>query len=111
QVRRTRKSAVSRKDRLAIVREVESQIHELLQERDSEELTREDVLAVLARLDPPEAYIPDETTDMPASVRAANRSAVSQPALRGDPRVGRVSGMLGVAALAFMSLLPLGYLI
>ena len=50
---------VSRQDRLAIVREVESQIHELLYDRGSDELTREDVLAVLARLDPPEAYIPD----------------------------------------------------
>ena len=49
-----------RAERLEIVREVESQIFELLQERISDEPTREDVLAVLARLDPPEAYLPEE---------------------------------------------------
>lgn len=51
---------LSRQERLAIVTEVESQIHELLHANDADELTREGVLAVLARLDPPEAFIPDE---------------------------------------------------
>ena len=49
-----------RSERLTIVREVESQIHELLAERGVDDASREDVLAVLARLDPPEAYISDE---------------------------------------------------
>ena len=48
-----------RSERLEVVREVEGQIHELLGERGSDDLTREDVLAVLARLDPPEAYLPE----------------------------------------------------
>ena len=61
---------VPRQDRLAIVREVEAQVFELLQERGAEELTREDVLAVLARLDPPEAYLPEEKGIEPMS--AAN---------------------------------------
>ena len=47
-----------RADRIAIVREVESQIHELLQEQSQHEPDREDILAVLVRLDPPEAYLP-----------------------------------------------------
>ena len=51
---------VARAERMAIVREVESQIHELLGERETDEPSREDVLAVLARLDPPEAYLPEE---------------------------------------------------
>jgi hypothetical protein len=54
-----------RSERVEIVREVESQIFELLGERNSDELTREDVLAVLARLDPPEAYLPDEARSEP----------------------------------------------
>src|SRR4051794_41941944 len=48
-----------RGERLEVVREVESQVFELLQERNADEPTREDVLAVLARLDPPEAYLPE----------------------------------------------------
>jgi hypothetical protein len=54
-----------RSERVEIAREVESQIFELLGERNSDELTREDVLAVLARLDPPEAYLPDEARSEP----------------------------------------------
>ena len=80
---------LSRQDRLAIVREVESQIHELLQERDADELTREDVLAVLARLDPPEAYIPDETEGEPVSlhqtIRGTDRSTSDQGRRQGRP--------------------------
>src|SRR5262245_2628824 len=49
-----------RADRLAVAREVEAQVHELLGERHGHELDREDVLAVLAQLDPPEAYLPEE---------------------------------------------------
>ncbi len=64
---------VPRAERLAIVREVESQIHELLRECDAEELSREDVLAVLARLDPPEAFLPEhgELETPPAARRAS----------------------------------------
>ena len=50
-----------RSERLEIVREVEGQIHELLGERGSDELTREDVLAVLARLDLRAGYETDWT--------------------------------------------------
>ena len=59
---------VPRADRLAIVRDLETQIFELLQERDRDagELGRDDVLAVLSSLDPPEAYLPEETDEGPA---------------------------------------------
>jgi len=50
---------VPRSDRHAILREVESQIEELLAERDTSTLTREDILEILAKLDPPEAYMPE----------------------------------------------------
>jgi hypothetical protein len=102
---------LSRQDRLAIVREVESQIHELIQTSDAEELTREDVLAVLARLDPPEAYLPDETDGGPVSVRGTFTTRATQPALKGDQRVGRASGILGLSALALVLLFPVDYMI
>jgi hypothetical protein len=57
---------LARSERLEIVREVESQIFELLGERGAHEPTRDDVLAVLAQLDPPEAYLPSELGDEPA---------------------------------------------
>lgn len=62
---------MTRADRVAITTEVESQIYELLSIRDQSTLTREDVLAVLGRLDPPEAYIPDdlEEATLPRRVR------------------------------------------
>jgi hypothetical protein len=90
---------LSRPDRLAIVREVESQIHELLHERNTDDLTREDVLAVLARLDPPEAYLPDDmqTNAGPARVTLPSHSKPTSP--RSDHRIGRASGVLGLGAL------------
>jgi hypothetical protein len=91
---------VSRAERVAIVREVESQIGELLGEREVEDLTREDVLAVLARLDPPEAYLPD---DLEHDARAAIRTSVARP-LQPPPRrnngVSRASGILGLVGLS-----------
>src|SRR3954451_22516486 len=52
---------VPRGERLEIVREVESQIFEHLQERaGGGELLRDDVLDALRRLDPPEAYMAED---------------------------------------------------
>jgi hypothetical protein len=97
---------MSRQDRLAIVREVESQIHELLEECNSEELTREDVLAVLARLDPPEAYLPEETAGRPRSVGATVPTRVSQRAPNLNAKAGRASGLLGLGSIGLLLLLP-----
>jgi hypothetical protein len=97
---------LSRQDRLAIVREVESQIHELLQERDNAELTRDDVLAVLARLDPPEAYISDEPETIAAPARDTLQSRSTPAAPRADQRAARASGVLGLGALALIVMYP-----
>jgi hypothetical protein len=102
---------MSRQDRLAIVREVESQIHELLEECNSEELTREDVLAVLARLDPPEAYLPEETTGRPRSVGATVPTRVSQRAPNLNAKAGRASGLLGLGSIGLLLLLPVFWFI
>jgi hypothetical protein len=97
---------VNRQDRLAIVREVESQIFDLLQGRDSESLDRDDVLAVLARLDPPEAYLSDESTleRGPARLPAAPRGV--RPSTEPDPRIAAASGILGIISV-FMVLLSI----
>jgi hypothetical protein len=97
-----------RSERLEIVREVESQIFELLQERTSDEPTREDVLAVLARLDPPEAYLPDElgneTGDRPRPAIGASRP--TQPhASPGKRRAALTSGILGIVTIVLLLLI------
>src|SRR5262245_28692687 len=86
---------VPRQDRLAIVKEVEAQVFELLQERDTEELDRDDVLAVLARLDPPEAYLPEEAGEEPASSPMRSRTRLIEPKRKGDLQVAKASGILG----------------
>jgi hypothetical protein len=102
---------VSRQERLAIVTEVESQIHELLEASDAEDLTREDVLAVLARLDPPEAYIPDEIEGQRVSLHSTIPARERQSGRAASYKIGRAAGVLGVSALALLLLLPVEYLI
>ena len=100
---------VGRGERLAIVREVESQIDELLGEREEDELSREDVLAVLGRLDPPEAYLPDELeSEGHGEVRTMVRPPV-RVARHGDQGVARASGLLGLGSLFALMLLILSY--
>ena len=102
---------VSRAERMAIVREVDSQIHELLGERDADDFSREDVLAVLARLDPPEAYLPEEgPTDSPARAHGPIRSA-ARPVRNGNTRVARTSGILGITSLSSTVLLPITFVL
>ena len=95
---------VPRADRLAIVREVEGQIHDLLGERGSDEPDRDDVLAVLARLDPPEAYLPEESTAGPAVVRMPATSRSAQPDHVASSGPARASGIVGLCALGLFVL-------
>ena len=90
---------VNRQDRLAIVREVESQIHDLLQDRDPESLDREDVLAVLARLDPPEAYLPDEHGESSTGRLAASDPASGRRANSDSSRLSQASGIVGLVSI------------
>jgi hypothetical protein len=53
------RAGVSRGERRTIVEEVEAQVHELLSRKTSGDPQRADVVAVLATLDPPEAYAPE----------------------------------------------------
>ena len=98
---------VSRQERLEIVREVEAQIFEQLHERGADELSREDVLAVLGRLDPPEAYLPEEAGEagpVPPRISSRPRAGRSQPVRKGDPPGAKVSGILSLVAMALILL-------
>jgi hypothetical protein len=102
---------VSRQDRLAIVRDVETQIHELLQERGDEEIGRDEVLAVLARLDPPEAYLPEEPLGEAAPDRIPAPAVASRSGRAVPTRVARASAALGLAALALLLIAPVLFLL
>jgi hypothetical protein len=102
---------VPRQDRLAIVREVESQIFELLGERGADAINREDVLAVLARLDPPEAYLADESETARVSGGTPIPTRAPSVKRRTDAWAGRASGMIGISALVMLLFFPIGYLL
>jgi hypothetical protein len=95
-----------RAERLEIVREVESQIFELLAERTGDEPSREDILAVLGRLDPPEAYLPDELQDHAAPRRDAAypRPAAARNADTSSPPAS-ASAVISLAVLLILLIL------
>lgn len=99
-----------RADRLAVAREVEGQVYDLLGERPGHELDREDVLAVLAQLDPPEAYLPEEGGYEATAVLLPSRVVGrAQPQAR-DSRPATVVGILGLVLLGLVMLVPLTFL-
>lgn len=108
---------VSRGDRLAIVREVESQIHDLLADRNPNDTDRDAVIAVLARLDPPEAYLPDEAGEIsrPAVTARRPRIGVLSPFIASHETsppgttVGKVSGILGIVSIVFLVLAGISF--
>jgi hypothetical protein len=98
---------VPRADRLAIVADVETQIFELLRQHGADEPGRDDVLAVLARLDPPEAYLPDDGPfAAPAVTPFAAATPRVAPTTEADVRLGRWGGGVGVTALVLTLLTP-----
>jgi hypothetical protein len=104
---------VSRQERLNVGGEVVGGIHVLLHDRcgPGVEPSRDDVLAVLAQLDPPEAYLADGDDEEPRAARTPSRTpapAAAWPA--SDPgRLAWHSGVLGLAALGSGLLVPLSY--
>jgi hypothetical protein len=102
--------SVPRQDRLAIVSEVESQIYELLQERGGDDLSRKDVLDVLAHLDPPEAYLSDESGEDTVTKLETAPERPTPTAATNSPAYGVASGVLGVICLSMLFLIKLMYL-
>jgi hypothetical protein len=102
---------VPRSDRISIVSEVESQIFELLGDRDPQSIRSEDVIEILRRLDPPEAYL---ATEIDPSLES-RPSATAQRALPAKPRPtknreGRIGGIIGMGSFGLVLMLPLVYL-
>ncbi len=88
---------VSYSERRHIVGEVETQIFELLSRR-GETFTREEVVAVLNSLDPPESYIPEEFRG-----RLTDATVQPAPARPKGPRVSKMA--VGSAVLVLLLLL------
>lgn len=100
---------VPRSDRLAIGRDVELQIHELLQARDGDELDRETVLEVLAQLDPPEAFLPEDMAEQGGTLPVRLAAVGTGPraaAPASSPSGGHAPGVLGILGLV-SSFLPI----
>jgi hypothetical protein len=103
---------ISRAERLDIVGEIESRIDELLRDRcgPGVDPSREDVLAVLGRLDPPEAYLDFESGEsvrLPAfekPVRPVRSDLVSEPDRL--QKLSLVSGICGIVGLMSALLAP-----
>ena len=96
---------VSYSERRHIVSEVETQVFELLARR-GDNPTRDDVEAVLASLDPPESYVPEELRGRaPVSPRFSGERAA--PKAPPGPRISRLA--LASAAAALL-VLPIGLL-
>jgi len=96
-------AGVARDERRTTVAEVESQIHEMLSQRAPTDPQRADVLAVLARLDPPEAYVPEE--GMAGVARLSAARPLPGPAWQPQsstmlPMGSAAAGMMGALALA-----------
>ncbi len=97
---------VPRADRLAIVREVEAQIHDHLAERHSDDTDRDAVLAALGRLDPPEAYLPEEGSAPPRVLALTRGPLAARPESGSTPAaaypgstMGKLAGILGLVGI------------
>lgn len=100
---------MSRADRLAIVQEVESQIHDMLGGFHGDSLTREQIVDVLRRLDPPEAYLPEGDEDVSIArpmPRRASSQAAARPMASPARREGLIGGILGVVSFAMLLVVP-----
>jgi hypothetical protein len=91
-------------ERRSIVGEVETQVFELLGRRGALPVL-EDVLAVLASLDPPESYIPEELRGAPADAAAPAANPPRQPRWQLVPlRTVQRIGQWGLCAVALVIL-------
>src|SRR5262249_31345966 len=86
--------------------------HELLVEHQTDEPSREDVLAVLGRLDPPEAYLPEESSIESITPRSGQIRQVVRSVHERNSGVSRASALLGLGALvSALLLIPAGWMI
>ena len=97
------RGGMSRSERQHILDDVRTQIHDMLAERCEDAPTVDDVRAVLAELDPPESYTPDdslpESPAAPVAAVAPERPSAAKEAL------GKIALVLVVGGLAFQAIL------
>lgn len=101
---------IPRADRIAIVEEVSNQIEEMLARKEKDQPEREDILEVLGRLDPPEAYLPEAQGFQEAPV-----SYTYSPEKNSKPGTGSTQGsriwllglLAGLGACLFGFIVPL----
>ncbi len=92
-----------RGERLAVVRDVELQIQEMLDSRGGEQATREDVLAILARLDPPEAFLAEDRSDPRRPERTIEPGRPGTLATPRQARTATIACWLGASAFCLAS--------
>ena len=102
-------TTTSRSERRDIIQSVEDQVDELVRRRDDPEPTRESILAVLAMIEPPEAYLDLESPGLVSRVvpdaAASGRSGAARPTHRWTP-LAAVSFVLGLICLLSIVLWP-----
>ncbi|MBS0264186.1 MAG: hypothetical protein JSS02_19775 [Planctomycetes bacterium] len=106
---------VPRADRAAILHEVESQIHDLLAGYDLQLITSDDIIGVLRRLDPPEAYLSSDerggVSVAPSRQPATPPRSMASKSAAGGWKEGKVGGLLGIGSLGLILLgCPMVYL-
>ena len=107
----------TRSDRLAIVREVESQIYDHLTERNPDDTDRDAVIAALARLDAPEAYQPEAfgpssrpRPTLPGMTAASPRPAIGPRKSRNGQIAARMSAVVGLMGVLSCSIVVPNFL-
>ncbi|CAN5192575.1 hypothetical protein BH10PLA2_BH10PLA2_10570 [soil metagenome] len=99
-------AGVTRGERRSIVEEVELQIYELLSRKTEGEPGRADIIAVLAKLDPPEAYAPE-----PYRQRIRDNSAPKVVRMRRpQPSLLALASAASALMVGFLTL-PLAYVV
>jgi hypothetical protein len=87
-------SGVPRDERQTTVSEVDSQIHEMLLQREGTELERGDLLAVLSKIDPPEAFLTDEIPAHALPMLAVSARKAPAAPLKPQPPVLAIASAL-----------------
>lgn len=103
---------MDRGDRKQIVCAIEDQILEMLSQSVGDEPTRDDVLSVLAKLDPPEAYMELSDDDVSSSIpvrRSVGRVRLAAASASGRSGSYNVLAIIGFALTCFTIVLSMSW--
>lgn len=110
-------SGMTRGDRSQIVSAIEEQIVEMLNQQGSDEPTREDVLQVLAQIDPPEAYLDVNSMGAPDMASVVESGGHRRPAPAARQELAKrpaetesaVMGIIGLVLTGLLCIVSLGW--